>query len=335
MYISKVKLHNFMGFKGDHEFSFNEGVNFLVGNNNCGKTTVFKAINAITSKTDKDHMITKGAGDYVSIEVELRGADLQYLQDSSKSHAAKYARAVLSDNNNDDDDDGELCLRILRSSHDGYDYSKVYAYTGDKFENVAGVDKTIGELFDAQIVWADMDSSDIADFGKTKVCGRLINLVTSDISAEPVWSDFMKAYKAAFEGESSIATKLQPVEQQLKAIIQEQYGEADVKFNFQIPNIDSFLKSGDIQLSENGVETASIDKGNGMQRALAMALIQVYADKLRANNLPDSGFAKSTFFMIDEPETFLHPQAQDKLLDSLEAISKRSQIFIATTHHIC
>ena len=38
-----------------------------------------------------------------------------------------------------------------------------------------------------------------------------------------------------------------------------------------------------------------------------------------------------TFFFIDEPETFLHPQAQDKLLDSLENISQNSQVFI-TTH---
>ena len=35
-------------------------------------------------------------------------------------------------------------------------------------------------------------------------------------------------------------------------------------------------------------------------------------------------------FFIDEPETFLHPQAQNKLLDALEKISSKSQIFIIT-----
>lgn len=35
-------------------------------------------------------------------------------------------------------------------------------------------------------------------------------------------------------------------------------------------------------------------------------------------------------FFIDEPETFLHPQAQNKLLDALEKISKKSQVFIIT-----
>jgi len=30
MYISKIKLHNFKGFKGDHEILFDKGVNFLL-----------------------------------------------------------------------------------------------------------------------------------------------------------------------------------------------------------------------------------------------------------------------------------------------------------------
>ena len=30
MHISKIKLHNFKGFKGDHEIIFDKGVNFLL-----------------------------------------------------------------------------------------------------------------------------------------------------------------------------------------------------------------------------------------------------------------------------------------------------------------
>lgn len=31
MYISKMSLHNFRSFRGDHELVFNKGVNFLLG----------------------------------------------------------------------------------------------------------------------------------------------------------------------------------------------------------------------------------------------------------------------------------------------------------------
>ena len=57
-------------------------------------------------------------------------------------------------------------------------------------------------------------------------------------------------------------------------------------------------------------------------------VLQVYADVDRQSN---SSASTPLFFFIDEPETFLHPQAQDKLLNSLEKISENSQVFI-TTH---
>lgn len=44
MYISKLKLYNFKSFKGIQEFKFTEGKNFIVGNNNVGKTTFLKQL---------------------------------------------------------------------------------------------------------------------------------------------------------------------------------------------------------------------------------------------------------------------------------------------------
>ncbi len=82
MHISKIKLHNFKGFKGDHELNFNKGVNFFVGDNNCGKSTVFEAIEFIRTKKDRDDVITKTeveSNDFVSVEIELHGDDLEQL----------------------------------------------------------------------------------------------------------------------------------------------------------------------------------------------------------------------------------------------------------------
>ena len=59
-----------------------------------------------------------------------------------------------------------------------------------------------------------------------------------------------------------------------------------------------------------------------MQRALALSLIQVYAD---ISSTDSDGVSKPILFFIDEPETFLHPRAQNKLIDALEKISEKSQ----------
>ena len=111
-------------------------------------------------------------------------------------------------------------------------------------------------------------------------------------------------------------------------MLQEQYGDGEVQFNFGLPEIDNFFKTGSLLLSDNGISTSVSEKGTGMQRALALSLIQVYAGVL---DNEEETLSKPIMFFIDEPETFLHPKAQDKLIDSLNKISERYQVFI-TTH---
>lgn len=334
MFISKIKLHNFKGYKGDHEINFDKGINFFVGDNNCGKSSVFEAIDFIRTKKNRDEVITKTeieGEDFVSIEIEFVGDDLESLV---QTEALKKYQSYLIDSN------GQKSLRVMRSSEENeitqdkktkklsIGNVRIYNPTTNQFENPTGVDNTITALFDAQFVWADTNSGDISDFSKTKICGKIINVITKDFVKSPTWEKFKESHKEAFgDGKDSIATTLKPVETKLASIISEQYGETEVKFKFSLPEIESFFKTGNIDLSESGIETKSEEKGTGMQRALALALIQVYADISSTNG---EGTSKPILFFIDEPETFLHPQAQNKLLDALEKISSKSQIFIIT-----
>lgn len=334
MYISKIKLHNFKGYKGNHEINFDKGVNFFVGDNNCGKSSVFEAIDFIRTKKNRDEAITKTeleGDDSVSIEIEFVGDDLETLV---QTEALKKYQPYLIEAN------GSKSLRVMRSSEENeitqdkktkklsIGNVRIFNPLTNQFENPTGVDNTITALFDAQFIWADTNSGDISDFSKTKICGKIINVITKDFVKSPTWDKFRESHKEAFgDGKDSIATTLKPVETKLASILSEQYGETEVKFKFSLPEIESFFKTGNIDLSESGIETKSEEKGTGMQRALALALIQVYADISATNS---EGTSKPILFFIDEPETFLHPQAQNKLLDALEKISGRSQIFIIT-----
>src|SRR5581483_5622662 len=205
---------------------------------------------------------------------------------------------------------------------------RVFNSETNKFENPTGIDNTITALFDAQFVWADTNSEDISDFSKTKISGKIINALTKDFVKSSTWGKFQESHREAFgAGENSLTKTLKPVEEKIQNILSQQYGDTEVKFSFSLPELESFFKTGNIDLSEDGIKTKSSEKGTGMQRALALALIQVYADISSAD---ENGGAKPILFFIDEPETFLHPQAQNKLLDALEKISEHSQIFIIT-----
>lgn len=334
MYVSKIKLHNFKGFKGDHELNFDKGVNFFVGDNNCGKSSVFEAIDFIRAKKDREDVITKTEleGDnFVSAEVEFSGDDLDQLVNTDS--LKKYQSYLI-------DTAGKKSLRVMRSSEEtkitqggrekilSIANVRVFNSTNNQFENPTGIDTTITALFDAQFVWADTNSGDVIDFSKTKICGKIITAITKNFVTSPTWDNFKTSHKETFgDGQNSLAKTLKPIEEKLQKILSEQYGETEVRFSFSLPEIESFFKTGNIALSENGIETKSSEKGTGMQRALALSLIQVYAD---ISSTDENGISKPILFFIDEPETFLHPQAQNKLLDALETISQKSQIFIIT-----
>lgn len=334
MHVSKIKLHNFKGFKGDHQLNFDKGVNFFVGDNNCGKSTVFEAVEFIRTKKDRDDVITKAeieSEHFVSVEIEFCGDDLEQLV---ATDALKKYQSYLIDT------DGKKSLRVMRSSEEtkitqsnkekilSIANVRVFNAAANQFENPTGIDTTITALFDAQFVWADTNSGEVTDFSKTKICGKIITTITKDFVSSPTWNNFKTSHKETFgDGENSLAKTLKPIEEKLQKILSEQYGETEVRFSFSLPEIENFFKSGNIALSENGIETKSSEKGTGMQRALALSLIQVYADITSAN---EDAVSKPIIFLIDEPETFLHPQAQNRLLDALEKISEKSQIFIIT-----
>lgn len=336
MYISKIALKNFKGFSGEHEIILNKGINFFVGNNNCGKTTIFKAVDFILSKGNKEDYITKGVSGEVSVELEFKGDDIGQLVELES--LKKYQNYVI-------DEGGEKSLRILRSSEEneitqlsdkGKETKKsfniknvrVYNPTTNQFENPTGIDTTISALFDAQFVYSDLKNEDYQDFGKTKIIGKIINSVTKEFQNTPAFRALEEAHEKAF-GEEGLTRSLETVQNKIQDILSEQYGEAQVKFNFGLPEIDNFFKTGEIMLSDNGITTCVEEKGTGMQRALALSLIQVYAEI--SNQTDEDETAKPILFFLDEPETFLHPKAQNRLLDSLEKLAQNSQIFI-TTH---
>ncbi|WP_019770318.1 ATP-dependent nuclease [Streptococcus sobrinus] len=329
IYISKITLTNFRCFEGVTEIELSSGINFFVGDNNAGKTTIFKAIEFIQSARNKEGWITKGLSDdaEVSVEIELVGEELSSLLENET--LKKYQAYLIDDNK----------LIIKRSSEETiWTDSKgkkkqiklrniaVFNPETGIFENPTGIDNTIAALFDTQFVYSDLKNEDYQSFGKTNIAGKLLNAVTNDFKSKPEWLELEQAHEKAF-GSEGIMAILEDTQKRIEDIMSDQYGDSKVEFNFGLPELENFFKNGNILLEENGIKTAASDKGTGMQRALALSLIQVYADIDKSSDTNDKPF----FFFIDEPETFLHPQAQDKLIASLDKISQTSQIFL-TTH---
>lgn len=120
---------------------------------------------------------------------------------------------------------------------------------------------------------------------------------------------------------------------------------AKIEIDIAPPNIDEIFRVGANVWIDDGIKTDIDRKGHGMQRALVFALLRSWSKTLRAERekqTSESGSAlevrtgrtasRSTYFIFEEPELFLHPQAQRELFSSLVALSKENNQIILCTH---
>lgn len=321
MYISKLKLNNFKGFLGKYEFSFSEGINFLVGNNNCGKTTIFRAIEFLQNGGNEENFINNKISkeEYVSVEVEITGKrDLELFIKKSVCPSVQKLKPYAIDNHN-----GTFSVRILRSLREGIDSIEIYNPNDCKYENIEDGDEAIKNFFRSQFVYSDLNNDEYQNFSEKGIVGKLIKASVGNFERSKEWKYLKQAYEDFIS--ENIKNRLNNMEEEISSLLQVQYGYGNLKLDFKLPDIDIFLETGSLELEEHGIATKVSDKGAGMQRALTLSLIR-YISLIR------NEYAKQQlFFFIDEPETFLHPKAQEKLLDTFEEVSERFQVFI-TTH---
>jgi hypothetical protein len=197
------------------------------------------------------------------------------------------------------------------------------------YSNPSGIDAPFKKLFETNFIWADTNPSDEAAFGSTTLCGLLLKEIAQAHITTSEYRDFQDSFNSVFNNPNSeLRQKIAVVEQKVQHIFTEQFGQAHIHFRFDELKIDSFFKSASIFI-DDGVDIPMSEKGNGMQRSVALALLQVYAEELAHDE--EQGQTKPFYLFIDEPEICLHPKGQTKLFEALLEISKTKQVFL-TTH---
>lgn len=329
MKIKNLKVENFKILKGTHEINFDSNLIFLVGENNSGKSTILESINYLVNGPEKDKKYKTNSAtttEFVTVEAVLEG-DFDNLVDDLK----KYEPYIYADGD-------KKFIKIKRSDKEEkitqnkkevtLDESKIQAYnpTTQQFENPAGKDTTFKNFLDTVFVWSDTLPSDIIDFGTTKILGKLVNKYSKEFFASDKYKEFQATHEQIFHlDDDSLQKKLEGLSNSITAIFKEQYGEASVQFNFGLVDNAAYVKNGSLFVEENGNKDDLINKGSGMQRAIALSIIQLFS------NVGDIASENKLIFCIDEPELNLHPKAQEKLLEALIQISSNLQIFV-TSH---
>ena len=331
MYIKRLKLQNFKSYRGQHTFEFVPGLNCIVGENNGGKSTIFEGITYIMGIGRPDDSLVctdpDPADTRMRVEMDIVvDPEVDFKDD-------KYAR-LRAYHFADDDDEIIRIERMpdLRTVQQGgrevqLDGKKLPIWNPDteQFENPTGIDALLKGLVNVEPIWADTIPGEVADFGATKILGKIIDAKVKGFLDSAAWGVFKAAHKEAFvDSQGSLVSQMDAIANQISQVVQEQYGDATLRFNFNEPEASALVKSGELLVHDGVGETPLALKGTGMQRAFSLALIQVLAKVTRGT--VDAG--PPLILLIDEPETWLHPSAQIKLGEALGAIE--DQLFLIT-----
>lgn len=204
-----------------------------------------------------------------------------------------------------------------------------------------------GIFGDVYFIPAVKEASDDFAAKESSAFGKLYSTVISEMAADNAeWKDtrqrleklFAALNKLDHEGNQN-ETRPEELARFEQAITDElaSWG-AQIDIEVSAPDIESVFKANTQVWVNDGVRTDIRRKGHGLQRALTVALIQVIArrDRDRAEAAGEEEArtrtsSNSRYYIFEEPELYLHPQAQRALFDSFVELSEGdSQVFLCT-----
>jgi putative ATP-dependent endonuclease of OLD family len=321
MKISKIKIENFRSIKST-EFT-TDNFNIVVGQNNCGKTNFFEAIEFFFNGAGRgglsnDLKFKRQSELVILVEIEFSGAQDGANKMRNEANKTKILN-VLGESD---------VVTISRSSED---VKKRKVFINAKEVNPGtGFDPALNDFLPKfEYINTKQYYDSVAKYSKTTPIGIMLSGVLSAIlETNEQYQDFQQRFTELFEGEDSeIKTQFDLVGGKVKVNLQKQFPDTS-KVNFEVtaPVFDDLLKNFETTI-DDGIETTAEEKGDGMQRALMLAIIQTYAEFRKENE--DHG--KSFLFFIDEAELHLHPTAQRNLKNVLYELSESTdQVFINT-----
>lgn len=321
MRIKRIIIENFRSIKAA-DISPSE-FNVFVGQNNHGKTNIFEAIDWFYAGAGDPNQLVYMRDPNLDMSVEIEYSSIQTGIESVKNEKTRESFRKFAD--------GRDTIRVIRRKSDN---SKRLLWEEGKGEwstkNFAGFDRSFNDCIPRiEYVSTSTRLGDVSKWGKKTPVGVMLTGVLSAIlEKSKKYNEFRSKFDEVFGAEGSdIKAQLDSLSGKVKLHLEQQFPDCSrVIFEVAEPAFDDLLRNFETSIND-GVETKAEEKGDGMQRALMLAIIKTYSDYRRDNE--DLG--KRFLFLIDEAELHLHPTAQRQLKDALFLLADNGdQVFINT-----
>jgi recombinational DNA repair ATPase RecF len=290
----------------------------FVGQNNHGKTNLFEAIEWFYNGkiSGEDEHFNRDKKNEISVEIvfeEVVKSDIDKLvSDANKTKISSMLN-------------GATAFTVRKTS---VDCKRKYIVGGVDKGNPQGIDTAINEFLPKlEYVSTKLRLDDVSKYKDKNPIGIMLSgVLTAIIESSDEYVKFKNQFSKLFDHEESeVRKELDQLAKKVEIYLQKQFPDGTkVRFAVNPPNFNDLLKSFDTTV-DDGIETKAEDKGDGMQRAIMLSIIQAFAEYRKQK----SG-GGSFLFLIDEAELHLHPSAQRALKKALLDICKTDQVFVNT-----
>lgn len=336
MKLTHIRIKDFRSFSGEHEFDVSSGVNYFVGPNNCGKSNLVRALELALDPDakyvpERDRPARPGALGAppttritLTFHVGKTSPEVTLL-----TRAKEYELAVRKARNGATTGkiqtyaaDREVRMVTSFAGHGGRQttfQAKGYgaaSLPADSQQHLK-LEAQFRSVVRSAVVHSGEDLESLLQ-GKFR---QILQLVIADHLGE----ELGKAEQARAEYlEALRAELLEPLRAQIQDRVGAMFPEiASAKLVPDLPSVAETLSSVDVQLGDDLVTTQLIDKGTGVRGAVLVSMLQYLAEQSR----------RSLVLAVEEPEAFLHPAAQEAIMQQLEELATRSDVSLLVTTH--
>lgn len=322
MHISQIRIANFRSIRS--AVITPASFNVFVGQNNHGKTNLFESIEWFFDGPRKgqnpgDLIFGKNPDIEMFVEVTFSGALDGAAKMKNESNRTKILDLLGANDQ----------VVVRRSTLDAKK-RKVTIAGQDIAKLPTGFDAALNDFL-PRFEYIDTKKyfEDVAKYSKgSPVAVMLAGVLTTILEGSKQYQEFHTKFFELFDADTSdIRVELDQLSSKVKVYLERQFPDCTkVSFEVAPPVFEDLLKGFETTV-DDGIETPAAEKGDGMQRALMLSILQAYSDFRKERE--DIG--KSFLFFIDEAELHLHPTAQRHLKRVLLDLAGRGdQVFINT-----
>jgi putative ATP-dependent endonuclease of the OLD family len=355
MKIFDISITNFRGINDLKNLKVGE-INSFVGKNDSGKSNILKALDVFFNEKFTLHDIFKGISPDEKTEITIRFDTEEIINSFALDIDGKiHLKKKFSFSNA-----GKLIKDFSFVCYDnagGEDFTRIWLHPESELNGM--LSKLNSEYSNS--------GRGVTNLSKIELIQTLTEHMGREEVEYPYASEFLKNLKKQYDfieipeyslfdaeqdlsiGSTTFQSQFKPIATQSlqnNALLTTQIEtnvQVDLETEFSVitelmkrnvPNLEkikplvscnwSNLVKFDLSLkfASDTFEIPISNKGTGFKRLLMVAYFEYLAQKTTK---------KYQIFGIEEPETFLHPELQNDLLDSIISLSENSQFFI-TTH---